>query len=195
MVTLKDRYLVTAALPYANGRLHVGHIAGAYLPADIFARFLRLLGRDCQFICGSDENGAPITISALKEGVSPQAVVDRYHAQNEKAFADLGIAFDIYGRTHCPRHEEIAQEFFLRLHEKGHVQKKRSEQAFCAECQMFLPDRYVEGVCHHPDCGKPGARGDQCEACGRPIDATRLKEPRCMICRQLGRASGKVEVR
>ncbi len=193
---LKERYLVTAALPYANGRLHVGHIAGAYLPPDQFVRFLRLAGREAHFICGSDENGAPITFSAMKEGVGPQDIIDRYHAINEKAFADLGIAFSIYGRTHCPRHEEISREFFVRLHEQGHIQKKTSSQVFCTECGMFLPDRYIEGTCYYEDCGRTGARGDQCEACGRTIDATKLIDPECMICRMQKRASrGHIEVR
>ncbi len=193
---LKARYLVTAALPYANGRLHVGHVAGAYLPADIFVRFLRLTGREAHFICGSDENGAPITFSALRAGCSPQEIIDRYHDENERAFAGLNIDFSIFGRTHCPRHNEICQEFFLQLHEQGHVQKQTSQQVFCTDCQMFLPDRYVEGICHHQDCAAPGARGDQCEKCGRPIEATQLGDPECQICKRSAPESrGTVEVR
>lgn len=192
----KQRTLITAALPYANGRPHVGHIAGAYLPADSYARYLRLRGKEAWFICGSDENGAPITFSAIKEGVGPQDIVDRYHAVLEHSFKGLGIAFDIYGRTHCARHEEISQEFFRNLHDKGHVVQRAAEQVYCRECNMFLPDRYIEGICPHPDCKKPGARGDQCEACGRPVDATKLGDPVCMVCKQQGR-SGKncIEVR
>lgn len=196
MPTTKSRTLVTSALPYANGRPHVGHIAGAYLPADTYVRYLRLSGREAHFICGSDENGAPITFSALAEGVCPQEIIDRYHAVFETTFRNLGIHFDIYGRTHTPRHTGIAQDFFTRLHDRGHIVKRTSEQVFCTVCDMFLPDRYIEGTCHHPDCRAPGARGDQCDKCGRPIDATLLTEPVCMLCRkQLNRGDGHIEVR
>lgn len=192
----KKRILITAALPYANGPLHIGHIAGAYLPADIYTRYLRLQGREAHFICGSDENGAPITFSALKENIDPQEVIDRNTARLIQGFAGLDIQFSHYGRTHTPHHAEICQEFFLRLHERGHVVKKSGEQVFCTVCGRFLPDRYVEGVCHYPDCLSPGARGDQCEKCGRPIDATRLGDPVCMVCSTLGRESrGHIEVR
>ena len=192
----KKRILITAALPYANGRLHIGHIAGAYLPADQAARYFRLRGKEAHFICGSDENGAPITFSALKENVEPQAIIDRYTASIMAAFAGLGIDFSVYGRTHTPRHEEICRDFFLRLHEHGHIVKKTGDQVYCAVCERFLPDRYIEGVCHHPDCRAPGARGDQCEKCGRPIDATKLGDPVCMVCNTLGRESrGHIEVR
>ncbi len=192
----KSRILVTAALPYANGRLHIGHVAGAYLPADIAVRFLRLTGCEAHFICGSDENGAPITFSAMKENVTPQTIVDRYHLSIKNAFQGLGIDFSIYSRTHTPRHEKVAQDFFLRLYERGHIVKKTSEQVFCTVCQRFLPDRYIEGVCHYQDCRATGARGDQCEKCGRPIDATKLVDPECMVCKTLGRESrGHIEVR
>ena len=192
----KKRILITAALPYANGRLHIGHIAGAYLPADIATRYLRLKGREAHFICGSDENGAPITFSALKENIDPQIIVDRYTAAIKDAFRGLNIDFSLYGRTHTPRHDDIAQEFFLRLHERGHVVKKMGEQVYCTVCERFLPDRYIEGVCHYPDCRAPGARGDQCEKCGRPIDATKLLDPECMVCKFMGRDSrGHIEVR
>ncbi|GHT00325.1 methionine--tRNA ligase [Planctomycetales bacterium] len=194
MPPLKSRYLVTAALPYANGRAHVGHIAGCYLPADTFVRFLRLTGREAVFICGSDENGAPITFAALKEGVSPQDIVNRYHQILKTSFAGLGIDFSFYGETHAPAHDDATQKFFLKLLAGNYVQKRTVEQVYCRECQMFLPDRYIEGLC--PFCGKSGARGDQCEACGRPTDATKLGEPECKVCPQQGR-SGKncVEVR
>ncbi len=192
----KQRILITAALPYANGRLHIGHVAGAYLPADIAARYLKLRGREVHFICGSDENGAPITFSAMKERVDPQVIVDRYTESIKKAFDGLGIGFSVYGRTHTPRHESVAQEFFLRLYERGHVVRKTGEQVYCTACNLFLPDRYIEGVCHYPDCKAPGARGDQCEKCGRPIDATKLGNPECMICKTLGREGhGHIEVR
>ena len=191
---LKDRTLITAALPYANGRAHVGHIAGCYLPADTFTRFLRLTGREAVFICGSDENGAPITFAAMKEGVTPQDIVDRNHKILKETFVGLGIDFSYYGETHCACHQEISQDFFKRLHEHGHVLRHTVEQVYCGECKIFLPDRYVEGVC--PFCGKPGARGDQCEACGRPVDATKLGDPVCMVCRQKGRSGkGCVSVR
>ncbi|MBN2713250.1 MAG: methionine--tRNA ligase, partial [Planctomycetes bacterium] len=193
---LKDKYLITAALPYANGKLHVGHIAGAYLPADIFTRFLRSVGKETYFVCGTDENGAPITFSAMKEKVTPQEIIDRYHAIARDAFKGLGVDFNIFGRTHCPRHDEISQEFFTRLHDKGHIVKRTTEQVYCKSCDMFLPDRYIEGTCYHSDCKKPGARGDQCEACGRPIDATKLVDPECMVCKMQGKDSkGNIEVR
>jgi len=191
----KDRFLVTAALPYANGKLHVGHIAGAYLPADTYVRFLRLWGKEAIFVCGSDENGAPITVRALQEGVSPQEIVDRYDAILRSSFAELGIEFDIYGRTHTPRHNEVSQQFFLRLLERGYLAKRACDQIYCRTCCMFLPDRYVEGICHWPDCGGAGARGDQCEKCGRPIDATRLLQPKCVVCRQQKRPAGDVIIR
>ncbi|MDR0362953.1 MAG: methionine--tRNA ligase [Planctomycetota bacterium] len=192
----KNRLLITAALPYANGRLHIGHIAGAYLPADIAVRYLRLAGKEAHFVCGSDENGAPITFSALKEGVDPQVIIDRYTAIIEEAFSGLNIDFSIYGRTHTPRHAKVAQDFFLQLHDHGYIVKKTTDQVYCTECERFLPDRYIEGRCHYPDCGAPGARGDQCEKCGRPIDATKLIDPECMVCKTLGRESrGHIEVR
>ncbi len=186
--TAPARYLVTAALPYANGRLHIGHIAGAYLPADICVRYLRLRGRDVAFVCGSDENGVAITKRARDEDVSPRDLIDRYHEANREGFAGLGIEFDIYGRTSWPKHHEVAQAFFRRHHEKGHVQRRTMEQPFCKSCAMFLPDRYIEGACHH--CGAAGAKGDQCEACGKMIDATQLVDPVCAIC-----GSGAIEVR
>lgn len=195
MGTAKNKYLVTAALPYANGRLHVGHIAGAYLPADEFVRYSRLVGNETHFVCGSDENGAPITFMALKEKVSPQEIIDRYHPQFERDFAGLDIEFSWYGRTHCDRHVEISQEFFTKLHAAGHVQKRSSEQVYCTACEMFLPDRYIEGGCYHDGCEAENARGDQCEKCGRQIDATKLVDPKCQVCRLRGRDSGAIEVR
>ncbi len=184
----KDRTLITAALPYANGKPHIGHIAGAYLPADTHNRFLKLIGKESWFVCGSDENGAPITFSAIKEGVDPQDIVDRYHAVLESSFKGLGIEFDVYGRTHTKKHSEISQNFFTTLHDRGHVAKRSAEQVYCTQCNMFLPDRYIEGRCYNEDCNKEGARGDQCESCGRPIDATKLLEPVCMVCKEQGRS-------
>jgi methionyl-tRNA synthetase len=182
------RVLVTAALPYANGDVHLGHLAGAYLPSDIHARYLRARGTDVAFICGSDEHGVPITVTAEKEGVSPQAIIDRYHAANAEAFASARVDFDIYHRTSDPRHHELTREYFLRLLERGHVQKKETQQLYCSTCARFLPDRYVEGRCHH--CGAEGARGDQCDACGRVIDALQLGAPVCKICASAPEARG-----
>ncbi|MFH0911914.1 MAG: methionine--tRNA ligase [Planctomycetota bacterium] len=174
------RYLITAALPYANGRIHIGHVAGAYLPADICVRYLRLRGREAAFICGSDENGVPITVTAAREGVEPLEIIDRYHFANARAFTRLGIEFDVYDRTSSERHSRVSQAFFLRLHEQGHIQRRTTEQLYCAACDRFLPDRYVEGTC--PFCNRPGAKGDQCESCGRMIEAVKLIEPKCALC-------------
>jgi len=177
---LPKRALVTSALPYANGHVHIGHLAGAYLPADIYARYLRARGVEVAFICGSDEHGAPTTIAADAEGVTPGEIVDRYHPANGAAFEAARVEFDIWGRTSSARNHENAQYFFKRLHDGGHISKKESEQFYCATCERFLADRYVEGTCHH--CGEAGARGDQCDKCGRLIDALKLGEPKCKIC-------------
>ena len=190
----KKRILVTAALPYANGRLHVGHIAGAYLPADIYCRFLRLTGRECVYICGSDENGAPITFAADKAGVNPQDIVDKYHTLMKNAFERLGVSFSLYSRTHIDKHAEVAGKWFLKLLENGHISTQTTQQVYCTECQQFLPDRYIEGVC--PLCKAPGARGDQCESCGKPVDAVQLGNPECMLCKSKGLPShGHIEVK
>ncbi len=170
-----QRTLVTSALPYANGYIHLGHVAGAYLPADMFTRFLRSMGEDVIHVSGSDENGVAIMISAAEEGITPQEVVDKYHTANELAFAGLGIAFDIFGRTTWPAHHQTAQEFFLALHEGGYLADKEVQQFFDPQVEMFLPDRYVEGVC--PVCGYEGARGDQCDNCSSTYDQTELKNP------------------
>jgi methionyl-tRNA synthetase len=171
---------VTSALPYANGHVHLGHLAGAYLPADIYVRYLRARGVDVAFICGSDEHGVPITVTAEKEGTAPRAVIDRYHAANDRAFRAARVEFDVYHRTSAPEHHEETQEFFRRLHRHGHIVRRETEQLYCERCGRFLPDRYVEGACPH--CGAPGARGDQCDACGKVVDALGLGEPRCKIC-------------
>ncbi|MBN1349974.1 methionine--tRNA ligase [candidate division KSB1 bacterium] len=175
-----ERILVTSALPYANGPIHLGHLAGAYLPADIYVRFQKLKKRDIVFICGSDEHGVPITILAEKRGVTPKAIVDEFHKRNKKAFEAFGIQFDNYSRTSLPAHHKTSQAFFLKLHQKGLLTEKTIEQFYCEHCQRFLADRYVEGTCPH--CKKSGARGDQCEACGKWIDQTTLIEPSCAIC-------------
>jgi len=179
---MPERILVTSALPYANGPLHLGHIAGAYLPADIYVRFKRLCGADVIFICGSDEYGVPNLLAAQKEGISPQELVDRYHYINKNNFERLGMSFDNYSRTTIPSHIPLSQEFFLNLYKKNYIKKKTTKQLFCPNCSMFLPDRYVEGTCPH--CGSEGARGDQCEKCGRWIDPLLLIKPICIICGQ-----------
>ena len=177
-----ERYLVTSALPYANGRIHVGHVAGAYLPADIYVRFLRSTGRDAIFVCGSDEHGVPITIAAEEAGVSPKEIVDKYHAANSRAFAGLDIDFDVYGRTTSALHAEGSREFFLKLHSAGYIEDKIGPQLHCPKCERFLPDRYVHGTCPNAECGFTDAKGDQCEACGRELSTLELVEPRCAIC-------------
>lgn len=169
------RYLVTAALPYANGPLHIGHIAGCYLPADIFVRYQRLIGRDVKFICGSDEHGVPITLRARKESSTPQQVVDTYHAMMGKAFSDFGISFDIYHRTSDALHHETAADFFKTLYKKGVFTEEESEQYYDEEAQLFLADRYITGTC--PKCGNPGAYGDQCEKCGTSLSPKELLNP------------------
>lgn len=173
------RYLVTSALPYANGPLHLGHIAGAYLPADIYVRYLRLKGRDVAFICGSDEHGVPITLRARKEGVTPQQIVDKYHEMIKKAFAELGIAFDIYHRTSDPLHYETASDFFKVMHDKGEFIEKEEEQFFDEQEQQFLADRYIIGTC--PKCGFENAYGDQCEKCGTSLSPKELINPKSTL--------------
>ena len=171
----KKRILVTSALPYANGPIHLGHLAGAYLTPDFYCRYKRRTNADVAFICGSDEHGVPITIAAEKEGVSPQDIVDRYHGMNKKVFEDFGISFDYYGRTSSKVHHETSQEFFTNLYEKGFFKKKTEEQLYDPKSDMFLPDRYVKGTC--PNCGFEEAYGDQCENCGTSLSPTELKNP------------------
>jgi len=173
------RTLVTSALPYANGPLHLGHLAGAYLPADIYVRFLRLKKQDVVYICGSDEHGVPITILADQKGVSPKAIVDEFHSRNQKAFADFGIDFDNYSRTSLDDHKKISQEFFRDLYDKGYLVEKTTKQFYSNVSRRFLPDRYVEGTC--PNCGYEGARGDQCDKCGKWIEQTTLINPKSKI--------------
>ncbi len=171
----KKKILVTAALPYANGPLHLGHLAGAYLTPDFYCRYKRLKGDDVVFICGSDEHGVPITIAAEKEGVNPQDIVDRYHEMNKKVFENFGIAFDYYGRTSSKVHHETSQEIFTNLYDKGFFKKKTEQQLYDAKSDMFLPDRYVKGTC--PNCGYEEAYGDQCEKCGASLSPTELINP------------------
>jgi methionyl-tRNA synthetase len=174
-----QKILVTAALPYANGPIHLGHLAGAYLPSDIYVRYQRLKGRDILYICGSDEHGVAITLSADAEHVPPQTVVDRYHAMNAEAFRQFGMSFDNYSRTTLPLHHRTALEFFLEFHRRGILREKKEKQFYDDKAGMFLPDRYVEGTC--PVCGNPDARGDQCEKCGTFLDPLELINPRSKI--------------
>lgn len=174
------RTLVTSALPYANSSLHLGHIAGAYLPADIYVRYLRLKGEDVIFICGTDEHGVPILISAEKEGISPSELVNRYHEEIKRDFECLGISFDNFSRTSIPLHHRNSQDFFMKLLKQGMIDKREMEQFYCNNCNKFLADRYIEGNC--PYCKNEGARGDQCESCGKWLEPTNLIEPKCKLC-------------
>ncbi|MBD5172385.1 MAG: methionine--tRNA ligase [Bacteroidales bacterium] len=178
---MKDfkRTLITTALPYANGPVHIGHLAGVYVPADIYARYLRLRGEEVLLIGGSDEHGVPITIKARKEGVTPQDIVDRYHNIIRDSFKEFGISFDVYGRTTSETHRRTASDFFRRLYDKGEFVEKTSMQLYDEQAQQFLADRYVTGTCPH--CGNPSAYGDQCEACGTSLNATDLIDPRSTI--------------
>ena len=173
------RTLITSALPYANGPVHIGHLAGVYVPADIYARYLRLKGEEVFFVGGSDEHGVPITIKAKKEGVTPQDIVDRYHKIIKDSFEELGISFDVYGRTSSEIHRKTASDFFRRLYEKGEFVEKSSMQLYDEEAGQFLADRYVTGTCPH--CGNEKAYGDQCEKCGTSLNATDLINPKSAI--------------
>ena len=174
-----SRYTITAALPYTNGPVHIGHLAGVYVPADIYARFLRQKGNDVAFVCGSDEHGVPITLKAKKEGITPQEVVDKYHAIIKKSFQDFGITFDNYSRTSAPIHHETASEFFKELYENGKFIEKVDEQLYDAEADQFLADRFVIGTC--PKCGNEESYGDQCENCGTSHNGTDLINPKSAI--------------
>ena len=173
------RYTVTSALPYANGPLHIGHIAGAYLPADIYVRYLKGKGHDVAFVCGSDEHGAAITLRAKKDGVTPQEIVDKYHNINKKAFADFGIDFSIYHRTSDELHHETAQDFFKTLEDKNVFTKKTAEQFYDEDNNQFLADRYISGQC--PKCDAEGAYGDQCEKCGSALSPEELINPKSTL--------------
>ncbi|HRR49454.1 MAG TPA: methionine--tRNA ligase [Bacteroidales bacterium] len=173
------RHLVTAALPYANGPVHIGHLAGVYVPADIYVRYLRMRGEDVRFVCGSDEHGIPITIKARQEGVSPQQIVDKYHEIIKKSFEGLGISFDIYSRTTSKTHYKTASAFFKKLYDEGKFIEKKSEQFFDEEAGQFLADRYIIGTC--PKCGAENAYGDQCEKCGCTLSPNELINPRSAL--------------
>ncbi len=173
------RHLITAALPYANGGIHIGHLAGVYIPADIYVRYLRGRGEDVVWVCGSDEHGVPITIKARAEGVTPQQIVDRYHEIIKRSFAEFGTSFDIYSRTTSPVHAQTASGFFRTLYDKGEFLESTSQQYFDPEAGIFLADRYIVGTC--PKCGAEGAYGDQCEKCGSSLAATELIDPRSAV--------------
>ena len=176
---MSKRYTITAALPYTNGPIHIGHLAGVYVPADIFARYQRLKNNEVAFICGSDEHGVAISIKAKKEHTTPQAIIDKYHAIIKQSFADFGISFDNYSRTSAPIHHQTASDFFKKLYEQGDFIEEISEQLYDEEAHQFLADRFVIGTC--PKCGNPEAYGDQCERCGSSLNATDLIDPKSSI--------------
>jgi methionyl-tRNA synthetase len=176
----KERYLVTAALPYANGPLHVGHAVGAYIPADVYSRYLRLKGHDAIYMCGTDEHGTPISVTAETEGITPQQVVDKYYTAISKAFSDLGVSFENFSRTTKKLHYKLSQDFFLKILERGFIYEKTVKRPYCPNCKRFLPDRYVRGVC--PKCEAIDQRGDQCEKCGKQLEPHELVQPYCAIC-------------
>ena len=173
------RTLVTSALPYANGPVHIGHLAGVYVPADIYVRYLRMRGEDVLYVCGSDEHGVPITIKARQQGCSPQDIVDKYHKIIKDSFSGLGINFDIYGRTSSEVHEKNASDFFRKLYDEGKFITRESEQYYDPEAKTFLADRYIVGTC--PKCGAEGAYGDQCEKCGSTLSPEELINPKSKL--------------
>jgi methionyl-tRNA synthetase len=177
---MKNRILITSALPYANGPVHLGQLAGCYLPGDIYYRYQKLKKRDVIHICGTDENGVPITIEAEKAGKTPQELVDHYYSNIKGSFERFGIVHDNFSRTSIPLHHKKAQEFFSRVYDKDYIVTKKIQQYFCPHCKRFLADRYIEGTC--PYCGLEEARGDQCEACGRWLDPENLQSPKCKVC-------------
>jgi methionyl-tRNA synthetase len=177
---LSERIFIGVAWPYANGPLHLGHIAGAYLPADIFARYHRLKGNEVLMVSGSDQHGAPITIRAEQESTTPQEVADKYHQQFVDCWKKLGISFDLFTTTGTPNHSQVTHDIFLTLLNRGYIYKDKMLQAYCPKCQRFLPDRYLEGTCPH--CGFTKARGDECDECGKPLNPSDLKELHCYLC-------------
>jgi methionyl-tRNA synthetase len=180
LIYMNEKIFIGVAWPYANGSLHLGHVAGCYLPADIFARYQRMKGRDVLMVSGSDEHGTPITITAEKEKLSVQDVVDRYNKQHTQNMIDLGISFDLFTRTTTENHASVVQDLFFTLYKKNFIYPKTIDSYFCKNCSRFLPDRYVEGICPH--CNTVGARGDQCDACGKLIDSCDLNEVKCKLC-------------
>jgi methionyl-tRNA synthetase len=177
---MSEKILVAVAWPYANGSLHLGQIAGAYLPADIFARYHRLAGNDVLMVSGSDQHGTPITIKAEQEGKKPAEIADRYHREFLESWQKLGISFDLFTTTGTENHTEVTQDIFLTLLKKGYIYKDKVSQPYCPKCKRFLPDRYIEGTC--PFCQSTSARGDQCDDCGKPMNPAELINPRCRLC-------------
>src|SRR5688572_29008783 len=175
----KNKYIVTSALTYANGDTHLGHIAGSILPGDIFAKFKRLQGADIIYVCGSDEYGTAIEMAAIKEGVKPKDIIDKYHTANKKAYEDLGMEFDIYSRTSTDVHKQTAQDYFMKFYNEGLLEQRTEKQLYSEKEQRFLADRYVQGTC--PVCGYEEARGDQCENCGSSLSPLDLINPRSTI--------------
>ena len=174
------KYLVTSALPYANGPIHLGHLAGAYLPADVFVRYLRNMKRDVVYVCGTDEHGVPITINAESRGITPEDVVKENHELIARGFEMAEMSFDIFSGTHNDIEKELSQDFFRKLDKNGFISVRDVEQFYCEHDKMFLPDRYVEGTC--PICKDPGARGDQCDKCGNALNSLDLIDPKCKLC-------------
>ena len=177
---MSEHIFLGVAWPYANGPLHLGHVAGCYLPADIFARYHRMAGDKVLMVSGTDEHGTPITISAAKEGVAPAQIADRYHQLIAQEFEGLHIQWELFTSTRTEQHKETVQKIFLELYDKGYIYLQTQEQLYCPQEETFLPDRYVEGRC--PICGAEKARGDQCDACGRTFDAKELVDPHCKLC-------------
>jgi len=177
---LSDNILIGVAWPYANGSLHLGHIAGAYLPADIFARYHRIIGNNVLMVSGSDQHGAPITLRAEQENISPQEIVSRYHSEFLDCWDKLGISFNLFTNTGTVNHTQVVHEIFLKLLEQDYLYKATTPQAYCPNCKRFMPDRYIEGTCPH--CQFQEARGDQCDECGRTLNPSDLIDIRCRIC-------------
>ncbi len=178
---MTERIFIGVGWPYANGSLHLGHIAGAYLPADIFARYHRLKGNEALMVSGSDQHGTPITLKAEQEGKDPREIIDFYQREFLDCWQKLGITFDLFTGTHTDNHTTTAQDIFRKLLDKGYLYRNTISQLYCPKCRRFLPDRYVEGIC--PACKTPGARGDQCDACGKPLNPSELIDPYCQICK------------
>ena len=174
------KVLVCVAWPYANSPLHLGHVAGSLLPPDVFAKYHALKGNEVLMVSGSDMHGTPITVRAEKEKTTPQEIANRYHKSIKESFTKFGMSFDNFSQTSRPRHHKVSQEFFLKVYNKGLITPKTTKQLFCGNCRTFLADRYVEGKC--PSCGAEGARGDQCESCGKWLEPFDLLEPSCKTC-------------
>lgn len=175
------KYLVTSALPYVNYKLHIGHLIGCLLPGDIYSRFLKLRGEDCVYVGGADAYGTPTLVAAEKEGISPEELSNKYYEEQKKVVEGFNLAFDIYSKTNSPEHTKLVQDLYHKLKQNNFIYRKKIKQLYCEKCARSLPDRYVEGIC--PFCGKEGARGDQCDECGKLLEPMQLKEPYCVVCK------------